>query len=77
MDGKGAARSKAPKSRPVFVLQYGNRVKAQQLAFIEPILGHIQVPLENKGPKSEAFRVMVGVLKNKLRSNIPAMKNFF
>lgn len=49
----------------------------QQLAFTEPILGHLQVPPEHKGPKSEAFRVMIGVLKNKLRSNVPAMSNMF
>jgi hypothetical protein len=49
----------------------------KQLAFTEPILGHLQVPPEHKGPKSEAFRVMVGVLKNKLRSNVPAMSSAF
>lgn len=54
-----------------------NLAKAQQLAFTESILGHLQVPPEQKGPKSEAFRVMVGVLKNKLRSNIPTMNNAF
>ncbi|PQE16361.1 cytochrome P450 protein [Rutstroemia sp. NJR-2017a WRK4] len=49
----------------------------KQLAFTSPILGHLQVPPERKGPKSEAFRIMIGVLKNKLRSNVPAMsKNF-
>lgn len=40
-------------------------------------MGHLQVPPEHKGPKSEAFRVMVGVLKNKLRSNVPAMSDAF
>ncbi|KAL8825471.1 MAG: hypothetical protein Q9170_007776 [Blastenia crenularia] len=49
--------------------------KACQLAFTEPILGRLQVPPEHKGPKSEAFRVMVGVLKNKLRSNVPTMSD--
>ncbi|KAL9609612.1 MAG: hypothetical protein Q9167_005636 [Letrouitia subvulpina] len=44
---------------------------------LEPILGHLQVPPEHKGPKSEAFRVMVGVLKNRLRSSIPAMSDAF
>lgn len=38
-------------------------------------MGHHQVAPEHKGPKSEAFRVTVGVLKNKLRSNVPAMSN--
>ncbi|RDL35845.1 uncharacterized protein BP5553_06457 [Venustampulla echinocandica] len=47
----------------------------QELAFTGPILGHHQVPRDNKGPKSEAFRVMVGVIKNKLRSNVPAMSD--
>ena len=35
------------------------------------------MPPEHKGPKSEAFRVMIGVLKNKLRSNVPTMSNAF
>lgn len=35
------------------------------------------MPPEHKGPKSEAFRVMVGVLKNNLRSNLPTMSNAF
>lgn len=48
-----------------------------ELAFTGPILGHLQVKPEHKGPKSEGFRVMVGVLKNKLRSNIPAMSGAF
>lgn len=52
-------------------------LKKRQLAFTEPILGYLQVPPEHKGPKSEAFRVMIGVLKNKLRSNIPAMGSAF
>ncbi|KAM0801452.1 cytochrome P450 [Usnea florida] len=46
-----------------------------ELALTEPILGHHQVPPEHKGPKSESFRVTVGVLKNKLRSKIPAMSD--
>lgn len=50
---------------------------ALKLAFTEPILAHLQVPPEHKGPKSEAFRVMVGVLKNKLRSELPAMCDTF
>ena len=57
------------------VRQYGNLAEAKQLAFTESILGHHQVPPEHKGPKSESFRVTVGVLKNKLRSNIPAMSS--
>lgn len=57
--------------------RYGNLANAQQLAFTEPILGHLQVPPEHKGPKSEAFRVVVGVLKNKLRSNVPGMSKAF
>lgn len=48
-----------------------------KLAFTAPILGGLQVPPEHKGPKSEAFRVMVGVLKNQLRSNMPAMSDAF
>ena len=48
-----------------------------ELAFTGPILGHLQVAPDHKGPKSEGFRVMVGVLKNKLRSNIPAMSGAF
>lgn len=48
-----------------------------KLAFTSPILGHLQVPPDHKGPKSEGFRVMVGVLKNKLRSNIPSMADTF
>ena len=77
VDGRGVARSMNPKSDPAFVRQYENVAKAHQLAFTEPILGHLQVPPEHKGPKSEAFRVMVGVLKNRLRSNVPAMSNTF
>ncbi|KAL9638274.1 MAG: hypothetical protein Q9164_001656 [Protoblastenia rupestris] len=46
-----------------------------ELAFTDSILGHLQVPPEHKGPQSEAFRVVVGVTKNKLRSNIRAMSN--
>lgn len=46
-----------------------------ELALTESILGHHQVAPEHKGPKSEAFRVTVGVLKNKLRSNIPGMSS--
>ena len=65
------------KRRPAYVSQSANLAKAPQLAFTEPILGHLQVPPEHKGPKSEAFRVMVGVLKNKLRSNVPAMSSAF
>lgn len=36
-------------------------------------MGHLQVPHETQGPNSEPFRVNVGVLKNKLRSKVPAM----
>ena len=61
----------------VFAWQFWDFAEASQLAFTEPILGHLQVPPEHNGPKSEAFRVTVGVLKNKLRSNIPAMSNAF
>lgn len=49
--------------------------KTYQLAFTEPILGRLQVPPEHKGPKSEAFRVMVVILKNKFRSNVPAISD--
>ena len=66
-----------PKFDPAFFCHYRNLAKAHQLAFTEPILGHLQVPPEHKGPKSESFRVTVGVLKNKLRSNIPAMSKAF
>ena len=61
----------------VFLDNMEHLAKAQQLAFTEPILGHLQVPPERKGPKSESFRVVVGVLKNKLRSNVPTMNNAF
>ncbi len=67
----------ARKSPLTFVQDYRNLAKAQQLAFTEPILGHLQVPPEHKGPKSEAFRVMIGVLKNKLQLNVPTMSNAF
>jgi hypothetical protein len=66
-----------PKSRPTVLQQHKDFADTQQLAFTEPILGHLQVPPEHKGAKSEAFRVMIGVLKNKLRSNIPAMSSAF
>lgn len=46
-----------------------------ELAFTRSLLSQHQVPPEHKGPKSEAFRVTVGVLKNNLRSNIPAMSH--
>lgn len=62
---------------PDLVRQHKNLAKAQQIAFTAPILGHLRVPPEHKGPKSEAFRVMLGVLKNKLRSNLPSMSNAF
>ena len=62
-----------PKPRMAFARRYQNLAKSYQLAFTESILGHHQVPPEHKGPKSESFRVTVGVLKNKLRSNIPGM----
>ncbi|KAF2498144.1 cytochrome P450 [Lophium mytilinum] len=48
-----------------------------ELALTGPILGRLQVAPDHKGPKSEAFRVMIGVLKNKLRSNIPVMSEAF
>jgi hypothetical protein len=48
-----------------------------ELAFTGPILGHLQVAPEHKGAKSEGFRVMIGVLKNKLRTNVPAMSGSF
>ncbi len=64
-----------PTSGPGFGEQYGNPAEARQLALTESILGHHQVPPEHKGPKSESFRVTVGVLKNKLRSNVPVMSN--
>ncbi|KAK0514351.1 hypothetical protein JMJ35_002968 [Cladonia borealis] len=48
-----------------------------ELAFTKSILGHLQVPPKHEGPMSEAFRVMVGVLKNRLRSNVHAMSNVF
>ena len=56
-------------------LQYGRLTDAHQLAYTESILGHLQVPPEHKGPKSESFRVTVGVLKSKLRSKIPEMSS--
>ncbi len=56
-------------------LQYGRLADAHQLAYTESILGHLQVPPEHKGPKSESFRVTVGVLKSKLRSKIPEMSS--
>ena len=39
------------------------------------MLGHLQVPPEQKGPQSESFRVTVNVAKNQLRSNVLAMSN--
>ena len=45
--------------------------------FTEPILGHLQVPPMHEGPMSEVFRVMIGVLKNRLWSNVPAMSEIF
>ena len=67
----------APISRSVFACQFQKFAEVHQLAFTESILGHHQVPPEHNGPKSEAFRVMVGVLRNRLRSKIPAMSNAF
>ncbi|EZF76664.1 hypothetical protein H105_02018 [Trichophyton soudanense CBS 452.61] len=46
-----------------------------ELASTGPILGPHQVKIENKGTQSEVSRVVVGVLKNKLRSNIPLMSD--
>ena len=65
----------SPMSYLICRRRYWNFAETRQLAFTESILGHHQVPPEHKGPKSESFRVTVGVLKNKLRSNIPAMSN--
>ncbi len=62
-------------SRLGIELLYGMLAKAHQLAYTESILGHLQVPPEHKGPKSESFRVTVGVLKSKLRSKIPEMSS--
>ncbi len=67
----------APKCRQAFVPQYGNIIKAQQLAFTDPILGHLQVSPEHKGPQTESFRVGLGVLKNKLRTSVPEMSIAF
>jgi hypothetical protein len=69
------AQLKTLESEPETVLSMEQAL--HELAFTGPILGHLQVKPEHKGPKSEGFRVMIGVLKNKLRSNIPAMSASF
>lgn len=69
------AQLKTLESEPETVLSMEQAL--HELAFTGPILGHLQVKPGHKGPKSEGFRVMIGVLKNKLRSNIPAMSAAF
>jgi hypothetical protein len=69
------AQLKTRESEPETVLSMEQAL--HELAFTGPILGHLQVKPEHKGPKSEGFRVMIGVLKNKLRSHIPAMSASF
>ncbi|KAH3919011.1 hypothetical protein HBH56_027670 [Parastagonospora nodorum] len=69
------AQLKTLESEPETVLSMEQAL--HELAFTGPILGHLQVKPEHKGPKSEGFRVMIGVLKNKLRSNIPVMSAAF
>jgi hypothetical protein len=48
-----------------------------ELTFTGPILGHLQVVPDHKRPNSDELRVMVGVFKKKLQSNIPAMGSAF
>jgi hypothetical protein len=48
-----------------------------ELAYTGPILGDLQVAPGKKGEKSEGFRVMIGVLKNKLRGNVSALSGAF
>jgi hypothetical protein len=48
-----------------------------ELAFTGPILADLQVKPGSKGEKSEGFRVMIGVLKNKLRGNVSALSCAF
>ena len=60
----------SPNLDPAFVRHYGDFEKAHQLAFTEPILSHLQVPSKHEGPMSEVFRVMIGVLKNRLWANV-------
>ncbi|EEQ32771.1 conserved hypothetical protein [Microsporum canis CBS 113480] len=55
--------------------EYSLNCDVRQLASTGPILGPHQVKIENKGTQSEVSRVVVGVLKNKLRSNIPLMSD--
>jgi hypothetical protein len=69
------AQLRALEAEPETVLSMEQAL--HELAFTGPILGHLQVKPEHKGPKSEGFRVMIGVLKNKLRSNIPGMSSGF
>ena len=38
-------------------------------------MGHHQVSTERKGPKSEPFLVPTQVMKNQLRSNVPALSS--
>jgi hypothetical protein len=40
-------------------------------------LAHLRLPPDTSGPKSENFRVINGVLKNKLRTELPVLREHF
>ncbi|PVH97347.1 cytochrome P450 [Periconia macrospinosa] len=48
-----------------------------EFGWTQQTLGHLRLPPDTSGPKSENFRVVNGVLKNKLRTELPALREHF
>jgi hypothetical protein len=48
-----------------------------QFGWTQQTLAHLRLPTDTSGPKSENFRVINGVLKNKLRNELPALREHF
>lgn len=49
----------------------------RQFGWTQQTLAHLRLPPDTSGPKSENFRVVNGVLKNKLRTELPALREHF
>jgi hypothetical protein len=48
-----------------------------QFGWTQQTLAHLRLPPDTSGPKSENFRVINGVLKNKLRGELPVLREHF
>jgi hypothetical protein len=48
-----------------------------QFGWTQQTLAHLRLAPDTSGPKSENFRVINGVLKNKLRTELPALREQF